>query len=107
MRAGAFNKKIQIFRKLVNVDVFGAHDEKYESVYTTFAATEYLSGARTEENREIFFTHSMKFTLRSYVDVQNEDRIYYNNNFYRILSINNRVDTIYNDIEIYTELINK
>lgn len=107
MRAGAYNKRVSILRKTIKIDKFGAHEQSFDVLTTTWANVNYISGNRTVENQEIFFTQQVVFTLRSYVDVELEDRISYNSKSYRILSINDKSkDTTFNEKQIITELIN-
>jgi head-tail adaptor len=108
MRAGAYNKRITISRKTSVKDEFGALKSTYEEIKTTWANVQYLTGNRIEDNKEIFYTKQVKFTVRSYVDIVDEDRINYKSGTYRIITINDKSsDTTYNEKEIITELINK
>lgn len=107
MRAGAYNKIVEILRKSVTTTEYGADKVVWNAVRRTRAGVSYLSGSRTEENREIFYAEQVVFTLRSYVEVEDEDRIKYGGKTYRILSINREDDTTRNDVKVTTEKVNE
>ena len=48
---------------------------------------EHKLGNRTIQNNEIFYDYSKVFTVRTYVDILDSDRIKYGNRFYRVVSI--------------------
>lgn len=56
MRAGNFNQNIEILRKEVVTNDYGIDKESWNTVIRTRAKVDYVTGDRTEENREIFFT---------------------------------------------------
>ena len=107
MRAGAYTNRINVLRKQVEVSDYGTDKLTWRIATSTLAKVDYIDGDKVEENRETFFTKRVTFTLRAYIDVQNEDRIEFQNEKYRILSINRENDTTHNDIVVKTELINE
>lgn len=107
MRAGAYNKNVEILRKEATVSEYGTDKVEWKSIYKTRASVSYVTGARTEENREIFFSEQVIFTLRSYIQIEDEDRILYKGKQYRVLSINFEDDTTRNDIKVTTEKVNE
>ena len=106
MRSGFYSSPIKIERKEVITSDYGTDRIAWKTIYNTKAKVDYVNGDRTEENREVFFTQYLKFTVRQYIKVENEDRIIYDSNKYRILSIERRGNTTQNDVIITTELIN-
>ena len=107
MRSGAYTTPIEISRKTVVTTDYGTDKLTWITVWKTKAGVKYISGNRTEENREIFFTEQVKFTVRQYIDVQLEDRVVCKGKQYRILSIQDEDDTTHNDKIIVTELVNE
>lgn len=108
MQAGRYNKIIDILRKKVTINDFGEHEQGYEKNYSTKAYVEYNGGGRTNDEMEMTYIYGVKFTVRSYVDVQDDDLIEYQHKQYRILSIEDRSDDpVYNDKIITTTLVNE
>lgn len=107
MRSGAYTTPIEILRKNIVTTDYGTDKLTWETVWKTRADVKWLSGTRTEENREIFYSEQVKFTVRYYIDVQLEDRIMCKGKQYRILSIQDETDTTHNHKTITSELINE
>lgn len=107
MRAGAYNHNIEILRKAVVTNDYGTDVITWETLKKTKAKIDWIAGAKTEENNEVFFSEQVSFTIRRYNPIQHEDRIKWKDNQYRILSIHDEDDTTHNDKIILTELINE
>lgn len=105
MRAGLLNEVIKILSPQYTINEFGEKIQNYIVSYSTRARVEHVSGNRSNENNEIFYSYNKTFTVRSYVPVNEYDLVEYNNKRYRIISIDNRIKA-YNDKLIITELIN-
>lgn len=104
-RAGLLNEIIQIYKPTTVVNDYGERVETYDLLYTTRARVVNDGGGRNLVNSEIFYGYSKSFVVRYYVPVENICRIKWQNNDYRVISVEKRRDT--NDILIKTELINE
>lgn len=105
IRAGLLNEIITILSPTYRVNEFGEKVQTYVETYTTRAKVEHVSGNRSNENNEIFYSYTKTFTVRSYVPVTEFDLIKYNDKKYRIITIDNRIKA-QNDKVIITELMN-
>ena len=105
MRAGRLNEQVEIWRSTTTVNDFGERVEEEACIYQTRAYVRNTSGSRTEPNSEIFYSYSYEFTLRSYVDVVDTDRIKWQGNMYMINSLQHRRES--NDILIYATKVNE
>lgn len=105
MKSGDLRYSIEVWRSTIVKDQYGKGKTEWEYLYKTRANAICSPIARTEENTEIFFPHNMEFVIRSYHDIKDMDRIYFQGNKYRILSIFH--DRMKNQISIKTELINE
>ena len=104
IRAGLLDKIITIKKPLSNTkNDFGEDEITYDSGTDTRARVVFQADNRTIENGELVFPQSLKITVRSYVSVTNDSIVVWNDNEYRILSID---DTIKGEININAELIN-
>lgn len=106
MRAGQYNQIVDVLRKTIEEGDY-TDKEVWKPVYHTKAGVRHNAGGRNIENQEIFFTDTVDFTLRYYVDVQDEDHILWDGREYRILNIFRNFDSTFREINIKTELINK
>lgn len=104
MIAGRYNEVVKIYDPVTTINQYGERKSEYQEVYTTRARVENTSGNRVVENNEIVFTYSYNFTLRSYVPVKEASRIWWQDNYYRILTLQRRRE--YNDILIQAEKVN-
>ena len=105
MRAGAYEHKIQILKHIVNRTDSGAQEEYWKPDVYTRAAIDYHTGARTDENHEVFYEYTITFIVHRYVNVEDFDRIMHNGKQYRILSVVD--DRHSNQKTIETELVNE
>lgn len=105
MKAGILKEKIEIYEPTIITTDYGNSKREYTLHYTTRANVQYNSGARVNENDEVFYPNNKTFIVRHYVPVTEPMRIKFEDKFYRIISINS--DKYYNDKVIYTELVNE
>jgi SPP1 family predicted phage head-tail adaptor len=106
MRAGAYNNIIHIYKKVSSVTEYGTEKTNYINKTSVWANIQYISGGRTEENNEYFFGNQVNFTVRYYVEIDDEDRIYWNGKMYRILNVQYLSDITKREKKITAELIN-
>ena len=87
MRAGLLTEDIEITRPVESKNEFGEKVLTYEQFYTTKARPIYGGGNRAQENGEILYNYNLSFEIYDYVQVKDTDHILYEENEYRILSI--------------------
>lgn len=104
MIAGRLNETVRIFDPVTTVNAYGERIKEYRQVYETRARVENTSGARVEQNNEIVFSYNYNFTLRSYVPITEASQIEWQDNRYRVLTLQKRRE--YNDIYVQAEKIN-
>ena len=106
MIAGTLNENISIFRPSVGEGKYGPKKTVYVPyIRKTRARVNWNSGARTNENNEIFYGYNVTFSIRSYHKVDDYMRIKWNGKFYRILNI--IPDKRLNELKIDTEVVNE
>lgn len=103
MKAGLLNEIIEIWRSVEQINDYGEVTDEWQLHYTTRAQVSWSGGRRTLDHNEVVFDYTKTFTLRYYVDVTEKDIIKWQNNKYRILSIEHRRG--FNGIIIQAELI--
>ncbi len=87
MRAGLLKETIEVWGKSLTTNEFGEETEEWTLKCTTKARLVHNGGGRVLENEEIFFSHSKTFEIRDYIQVDDYDRIVWQNKKYRILNI--------------------
>ena len=87
MRAGLLKEKIDIITPKIATNDYGEQTTEWELKYPTRARLIHTSGNRIEPNGEIFYSHMKTLEVRSYVPVDDFDRIIWNEKQYRILDI--------------------
>lgn len=105
MQAGTLNEIIQLYRTVTVINDYGERSETLEQKYTTRANVSWDSGNLTDTNDEIFHAYTKTFRMRSYVPIVETDVIQWQNNKFRILSIEHRRES--NEIIVRAELINE
>ena len=105
MKAGKLRDTIEIFKPVVNTTEYGGSVTSYEFHYKTRAEVIYNSGSKTNENNEVFYSTSITFRIRYYVDVKETMRIKFQDKYYQIISI--EPNKYYNNKTIITELVNE
>lgn len=106
MKAGLLNKHVIILRREI-VEGDYRDREVWNEHYRTKGNFRLEGGNREEDNTEVFFSITGTVTLRSYVDVKDEDRLQIDDNLWRILFINRMTDSTHNHIVINVEKINQ
>lgn len=104
MKSSDLKHRIEIYKQHVEKTDFGRTNITFEPRCSCRARVNYLTGNRTMENEEVFYSVDREFIVRSYVHVEYTDVILYDNDFWQVLSI----DPIheYNDIVIKTTRLN-
>lgn len=106
MRAGLYRTPIKILRKrIIETDYRSKEDWVY--ICSTKCLFEWLGGSRDAQNKEIFFSQSARVTLRSYVDIQDEDHVIIDEVEYRVISIDREPSTDRNCKIVVVEKVNK
>ncbi len=105
MRAGLLNEPIVVERQHIHRNEYGEEQSVWECHISTRAAVDWKGGTNTFENDERVFTRSLTFIVRIYHDIRNDDRIIYNSQKYRIMSIEKRKNEMRQIIT--AELINE
>lgn len=106
MRAGVLNEIITIEELKVIKNEYGEEQtDNYVKKFSTRAEVRWNNGQRITDNNELFFAYDITFTIRYYNDIDELDRIIWNNKKYRILSIERNRQ--WQMINIKCELINE
>lgn len=87
MQAGLLTDRIIIEKPTTQQNGFGANAIKWTEFVTTRAGVTYSNGNRANENNEIVYIYTVVFKIRYYHKVTEFMRITWNNQKYRILSI--------------------
>lgn len=104
MKASDLKYKIEIWKQKVTTTDFGRTNVTYAKRCNARARVNYLTGSRTIDNEEIFYSVDREFIVRSYVPVEYTDIIKFDGQDWQILSIDKIHE--YNDIVIHTTRIN-
>ena len=105
MNAGLLNEIIRILKPETIINEYGERKENFNVSYITRARVMNDSGSRSVENNEIVYGYSKTFNIRSYVPVNENCMIEWQNRTYRIITIEKRRE--FNDIMVKTELVNE
>lgn len=103
-RAGLLNEVIEIYKLNVSKNDYGQEVRTWDLKLSTRAKVSYNTGSRDTENSEITHNYTKSFTVRYYVNVEENDQIKWGGKLYRILEIERSRE--YQQIVINTELIN-
>lgn len=110
MQAGLLDKTITILYKREVQNKYGEQTVTYGQTeadqYKTRARVIQVSGNRTDQNNETFYTYIKRFEVRRYVPINEYDYILYNGKKYRILNIDDSNTSLQNKV-IDTELVNE
>lgn len=87
MKAGQLRDRIYIYELKIERSPYGNTSRKWYFKCTTRAKKDFASGGRTTENEEIFYTVEREFIVRIYVPVVETDIIVWNDQKWRIISI--------------------
>lgn len=105
MKAGKLNEVITILRSADIKDSYGATSKVWNPITTTKASVNQNNGSKGVVNNEIFTAYTVEFGVRYYIDVNEFDRIKWNNKTYQIESIIS--DRLKNHKIIITTLVNE
>ena len=103
MNSGQLKDRIYIYEQQISRTPYGNTSRKWVCKYTTRARVNYSSANRDINNDEIFYTVEREFIVRHYVPVVETDIIVWNDQKWRILSIDRNRQ--YNNIFIRTTKI--
>lgn len=106
MKAGLYNKKCTILRKTIVAGDYRDR-EAWVPIRETKCNFVWVAGNREVQNTEMFYSKTARITLRSYIDVEDEDHIIVDSVEYRVISINRETDTTHNAITVNVEKVNK
>lgn len=104
MKAGLLKEKIDVITPKIITNDYGEQTTEWELKYSTRARLIHTSGNRIEPNGEIFYSYTKTLEVRSYVPVDDFDRIIWNGKQYRILDIEPNVEQMKKIIRM--ELVN-
>lgn len=102
--AGRLTEVIEIYSSIVTRTDSGASQEEWNKVCSTRAYVKHMSQDREVILDEVVYPRTREFIVRYYVTVNEYDRIKYNGQMYRILSIDKR--KIEQEQSIIAELVN-
>lgn len=105
MNAGDLKEVVRIFKPSITKNEYGEQLQDYKEVYKTKSQVKYNSGNRNISNDEVITNYTKIFIVRHYIDVKENYIIEWNNQRYKILSIENNKQQYYK--QILTELINE
>lgn len=105
MIAGRLNEAVRIWRPFVEVNEFGERVEEWRKIYDTRARVEYTGGSRQIEAGEMWNPYSKRFEVRSYVPVDEQCRVEWQGQLWRVLSVEHSRER--NEIILNTELVNE
>lgn len=85
LRASRLNyEKIQILEPVISRNEFGEQVQTYQLKKTTKALVEFIDGKDEITNQNAVNSYSVKITIRSYNQVNDNDLILWNDNKYNI-----------------------
>ena len=105
MVAGTLTEIITILKHSIVISEYGDQSDTYTPARTTRADVIYRSGNRTDSNNEAFYAYHRTLVVRKYIDVNEFDRIKWNDKIWRILSID--ANRIKNSKILEIELVNE
>lgn len=103
--AGLLNRQIEVYKAVTLTNTVGSTTTKWTKMFETRASVRQTGMNRGQQVNEIFYPTTREFIIRSYHSIDEFHRIKYQNNFYRIVSIDRRRET--NDILIIADLVNE
>ena len=87
MRAGLLNEIIEIWRPFIYKNEVGASTTVWKKDEILRANVKHNNMNRSVQVNEVFYDQTKIFTVRRYVDIDENCRIKYQDKFYRIISI--------------------
>lgn len=105
MNSALLKHPIKIYELVTSKSEYGTITTSYELKYETKAHIMFNSENQVVSEGEVFFPIDRTFIVRAYVPVVETDQIEWNNQRWKILSINK--NDYYNNIEIRCTVVNK
>lgn len=88
MIAGRLNEIITIEELKITKNEYGEEQtDNYIYKFKTRAEVKYNNGNRMVDNNELFFSNDVTFTIRYYHNINELDRVKWDNKYYRIIAI--------------------
>ena len=106
MESGLLKDKITFQEMTITVDEYGHEITTYSDAFTTRADVIWNNGNRIVSNDEIIYENTVSFIVRFYCPVEDTMRIKYQDQLYRIISIDPDKE-LYRRKTIISELINE
>lgn len=103
--AGRLNEHIEIWCLDIHTTEYGDTHEEWKFICNARAMVDHTGGNLSVENNELWNSYTKDFTVRIHTNVQDSDRIKYNDHWYRIITID--IDRGRQTKIIRTELVNE
>lgn len=103
--AGLLNRQIEVYKPITLTNAVGSKSITWTKMFETRANVRQTNMSRGQQVNEIFYPTSKEFIIRSYHHIDEFHRIKYQNNMYRIVSIDRRREM--NDILILADIVNE
>lgn len=87
MIAGKLNEIITVVKPTISRNSYGASSTSWYDSYVTRASTKQNNGTKDIVNNEVFVHYTVEFEVRYYNQIDELDRIKWNNKLYQIESI--------------------
>ena len=87
--AGQLDRRITIQRFVETTDVFGQKNKSFNTLASVWAKVEEKRGSEGEEGNQLVATKRVEFFIRYRSDINEQMRIFYNNETYKIEAILN------------------
>ena len=87
MKAGLLKEVIEIWKPEITINDYGEQSTDYIFSFSCRARVKHSGGNRTVENFENVYPYQQELSVRIYQDIDDFDRVKWNNKQYRILHI--------------------
>ena len=87
MIAGKLNETITVVKSTISRNSYGASSTSWYDSYVTRASIRQNNGTKDVVNNEVFVHYTVEFEVRYYNQIDELDRIRWNNKLYQIESI--------------------
>lgn len=87
MIAGKLNETITVVKSTISRNSYGASTISWYDSYVTRASVKQNNGTKDVVNNEVFVHYTVEFEVRYYNQIDELDRIRWNNKLYQIESI--------------------
>ena len=103
MWAGLRSEAVDIMRYVFSQNDTGEQVQELVKVYEIRAKVEHMSGSRSVRNEEIIYPYQKRFVFRYKAPVNEDNLIRWQNNLWRVLSIDNDRDMM--QCVVLTEIV--